>query len=68
MEALEAKTEHEIQAIKADFEANKEKVVELLLKNVMEVDIEIPKVVKGNFEWASEWVSDGPTLFSGWIL
>ena len=50
MEALEAKTEHEIQAIKADFEANKEKVVELLLKNVMEVDIEIPKVVNGNFE------------------
>ena len=50
MEELEAKTEHEIAAIQSDFEANKDKVIDLLLKNVMEVDIEIPKVVKGNFE------------------
>ncbi len=50
MQELEAKTDHEIVAIKSDFEANKDKVIDLLLRNVMEVDIEIPKVVKGKFE------------------
>ena len=35
--------------IEADFEGNKEEVIQMLIQNVMNVDIEIPKVVKGDF-------------------
>ncbi len=36
--------------IKRDFEANKEAVMKMLLQNVINVNIEVPRVVKGDFE------------------
>ena len=38
-----------MEVIQADFKKNKESVVELLVRNVLSVNIEIPKVVKGAF-------------------
>ena len=35
--------------IHRDFQKNKDAVVDLLVKNVLSVNIEIPKVVKGAF-------------------
>ena len=42
------------QAIQKDYAANKDAVVEMLIKNIMNVNIEIPRVVKGNFEDGQE--------------
>lgn len=44
----------------ADFNANKDAVIEMLIKNVMSVNIEIPKVVRGDFEEAEDkqWSND----------
>ena len=39
-----------LAAIEKDFENNQDAVVEMLIGNVMNVNIDIPKVVKGNFE------------------
>ncbi len=36
-------------AIEADFTRNKQSVVELLIRNCMQVDTSIPRVVKGKF-------------------
>ena len=36
--------------IKNDFGDNKEEVIQMLIENIMNVNIEIPKVVKGKFE------------------
>ncbi len=41
--------EEEMDKLQRDFQRNKEQVVDLLVKNVLSVNIEIPKVVKGNF-------------------
>ena len=38
------------EAIASDYEANKDAVIEMLIANVMNVNIEIPKVVRGDFE------------------
>lgn len=38
-----------LEQIEADFEGNKEAVIQMLIQNVMNVDIEIPKTVKGEF-------------------
>ena len=35
--------------LQKEFEANKEKVVEMLIENVMQVDCSIPRVVQGKF-------------------
>jgi vacuolar-type H+-ATPase subunit H len=48
-EANAGKTELVSMTIERDYEANKDKVVELLVRNVLSVNIEIPKVVKGTF-------------------
>ena len=37
-------------AIQKDYQRNKDTVVDLLVKNVLAVNIEIPKVVKGVFD------------------
>ena len=34
----------------AEFDENKDKVVNMLIENVMKVDCEIPRVVKGDYE------------------
>ena len=39
-----------IAALATDYDVNKEEVIEMLIRNVMNVNIDIPKVVKGNFE------------------
>ena len=43
--------QRDMDNIQRDFQKNKETVVDLLVKNVLSVNIEIPKVVKGAF-WA----------------
>jgi hypothetical protein len=39
----------DLDNIQRDFQKNKDAVVDLLVKNVLSVNIEIPKVVKGDF-------------------
>ena len=49
-EANAGKTELvSMDTIEKDYEVNRERVVELLVRNVLSVNIEIPKVVKGTF-------------------
>ena len=50
LEELEKTTENEIKEISQQYTENKEKVIKLLLDNIMSVDLEIPKVVIGKFE------------------
>ena len=40
----------DINALQSDYQKNKEIVVDLLVKNVLFVNLEIPKVVKGDFK------------------
>ncbi len=47
---MQKKAEEEIEFIKAQYQANKEKVIKLLIENIINVDLEIPSVVKGVFE------------------
>jgi hypothetical protein len=39
----------DLNALQGDYQRHKEQVVDLLVKNVLSVNIEIPKVVKGDF-------------------
>ena len=39
-----------VEQLQREYTKNKEQVVDLLVKNVLAVNIEIPKVVKGTFE------------------
>lgn len=39
----------DMETIQKDYLNNKETVVDLLVRNVLSVSIEIPRVVKGNF-------------------
>lgn len=43
------KEQEDMEHIQKDFQKNKDIVVDLLVKNVLSVNIEIPKVVKGEF-------------------
>ena len=36
--------------IEKDFKANKSAVIEMLIANVLNVNVEVPRVVKGNFD------------------
>ena len=47
---MERKTKEEIDKIFKDYEANKAKVIDMLLERIVNVELEIPEVVKGNFE------------------
>ena len=38
-----------MNVIKRDYEQNREAVIDLLVRNVLSVNIEIPKVVKGAY-------------------
>ena len=42
------------QRIAQDFSQNKTAVIEMLISNVMNVNVEIPKVVRGEFEEEEE--------------
>ena len=48
--AAQAKQAEEITQIDNDYETNKMAVVDMLIKNVMTVNCEIPRVIKGDFE------------------
>ena len=48
----EAETQEEITRIESEYEENKENVIEYLIGKVMNVNLEIPKVVRGDFESA----------------
>ena len=45
-----AKTNEAIAAIQKDYQENKDAVIKMLIGNVMNVNIEIPRVIKGNFD------------------
>ena len=36
--------------IDKDFKANKDNVIQMLIGNVLNVNVEVPRVVKGNFD------------------
>ena len=40
--------------LEREFKANREKVVNMLIENVMQVDMSIPRVVQGKFGEAAE--------------
>ena len=39
-----------IGVLEREFHENKAKVVDMLIENCMQVDVSIPRVVRGNFE------------------
>lgn len=49
-EDLEKRTKEEIEKIYKDYEANKANVIDMLLERIVNVELDIPEVVKGNFE------------------
>ena len=44
------KTQEEIKKIYNDYETNKSKVIDLLLERIMNVELEIPDVLKGDYD------------------
>jgi len=50
MEAIEKEVEIEISQMKEKFNNGRAGVIELLLKNVIDVDLEVPDVVKGEYD------------------
>uniref|UniRef100_A0A7S3CMW3 V-type proton ATPase subunit G n=1 Tax=Strombidium rassoulzadegani TaxID=1082188 RepID=A0A7S3CMW3_9SPIT len=50
LEVYEQQADAEVELIRASFEENKERTIELLLDRIMNVKIDIPRVVVGNFE------------------
>lgn len=42
--------DEELREIRADYDKNKRKVVDMLLRQILEVNIEVPKVVQQKFE------------------
>ena len=48
-----------MKVIQQDFDANKDAVIEMLIGNVLNVNVEVPRVVKGNFD--EDWAVDNPS-------
>ena len=46
---IDAETEEEIKSIRQDYHDNKNNVVEFLIESVLNVNLEIPRVVRGDF-------------------
>jgi hypothetical protein len=46
---LEQRTANDIKKLKIDYDKNKNKVIEFILESVLDVDMTIPDVVKGQF-------------------
>ena len=40
----------DVKIIRESFESNKDEVVEMLMARIMDVKLELPRVVVGNFE------------------
>ena len=49
-EAAKNHVEMDFGIIQREFDDNKHKVIDLLIDNCINVDISIPRVVRGNFE------------------
>ena len=49
-EEIEAETQEEVGKIKDDFNEHKDQVIDFLLESVMNVNLTIPRVVRGDFE------------------
>ena len=45
----------EMKKLENEFEQNKDKVVDMLIENVMAVDCSIPRVVRGKFGEEEQW-------------
>ena len=50
LKVYEEQAEKDIKEIRINYEANKDKVTDMLMERIMEVKIELPKVIIGNFE------------------
>ena len=50
LEAAKTGVQTDFSEIKNEFESNKAKVIDLLIENCINVDISIPRVVRGNFD------------------
>ena len=50
LKQYEDQAERDVIMIKACYEANGEKVIDLLMDRIMNVKLELPKVVMGNFD------------------
>ncbi len=48
-EEMEAETQTEIVSIQGDYRLNKDKVIDYLIERTLDVMLEIPKVVRGDF-------------------
>ena len=48
------RVQEELNAIDAEFSGNREQVIDMLLQAVMNVELEVPRVVKQNFVVAAE--------------
>ena len=59
VQARAGQVQNELEAIDNQFNSNREQVIEMLLKSVMNVELEVPRVVKQNFVIAAEeWEDD----------
>jgi hypothetical protein len=47
---LEAQVEKDISEMKQQFNKGRGKVIDLLMENVIYVDLEVPEVVKGEYD------------------
>ena len=50
LKVYEEQAKKDILEIRENYEANKDKVTEMLMERIMDVQIELPRVVVGNFE------------------
>ena len=50
IEEIQNKSNQEIETLNSNFDSKKDKVVDILFKNVINVKYEVPDVVKGFFE------------------
>ena len=50
LKVYEQQAQEETKDIRESFEANKDKVTEMLMARIMDVKLELPRVVVGNFE------------------
>ena len=55
LKVYEEQAKKDILEIRENYEANKDKVTEMLMERIMDVQIELPRVVVGNFEENLGW-------------
>ena len=50
LKKYEESAAEEVKQIRADFDSNKDEVMKLMIDNILNINISLPKVVIGNFE------------------